>query len=200
MIRITLVLSIAFGITGLSQAKAELITYSDSAVVSGTLGGNAFTDQLLTLTLTADTSGLTGNPQGLIHTSPATTTFTLGSLNGTITDTTMAFSEPEADLAGITDSSGIGTILGTFNAAFATYDLATPIGPLSGSAATELGPFGTTLGTLNFTTSPTSATFAATAQSVPEPSSLTLCVIAGLVGLGAARLCRLFRAPAVMGT
>ena len=41
-------------------ARAESITYVESAIATGSLNGTDFTDALLTLTATGDTSNVTG--------------------------------------------------------------------------------------------------------------------------------------------
>jgi hypothetical protein len=77
--------------------------------------------------------------------------------------------------------------LATFNAAFGTYDLTSPIGSVSGTAI-----FGrsnntpTSLGTLNLTSISGDSTFTATESPTPtpEPASLMLIgtAVVGLVG------------------
>src|SRR5262249_21827250 len=84
---------------------------------------------------------------------------------------------------------GPSSILDTFNSAFATYNLASSIGPLSGSPFINPGlGFATTAGTLIFNASGT-LTFTATTgtATVPELSSLSVLAVAmAMLGLKAA--------------
>jgi hypothetical protein len=169
------------------------IIYTEQAIASGTLGGTTFTDALITLML----DGYTGTvvPRGSEFFFNPVGTFTVnvsGIGTATFTDhmevfDNQGFAPPAAGFARLGGNGG--SVLDTFNTQFASYDLKTPIGPISG--ASFIRPnlvFGTTLGNLQILSAGDS-TF--TASTVPEPSSLI-----PLVALGGILACRLKRKPA----
>ncbi len=159
--------------------QAGTITYTEEAVVTGTVGATPFTSALLQLTFVGDTANVTGGPTFFTN-SAGTLTFSIAGVgSGTITDSmrvfdNQTFAPPAAGIGGTV----VGTLLATFNAAFATYDLTTAIGPITGDSfiRTDLS-FGTTLGALNLQAARQS-TFTASVGSVPEPATF------GLMGLG----------------
>jgi hypothetical protein len=165
------------------------ITYTEQATVSGSLGGSAFTNKLITVVFSGDTGTVTGG-SGFFTNSVGTTTFTIAGVgSGTFTDSMFVFDNQGALFAGIADSAG--SLLDTQNAAFASYNLTTPIGPLSGSPFIRPDlTFGTTAGGLIISSSGNS-TF--TASTVPEPASVFL-----LGGVGAIFAARLKRKAAVL--
>jgi hypothetical protein len=84
-------------------------------------------------------------------------------------------------------------MLSVTNAALATYDLRSSIGPLSGAASFDSGvAFAATTGLFILNSVSGDATFQAvvSTSAVPEPSSLPLCGVAGLSGLVVVRLRR----------
>ena len=132
------------------RATAGLITYTESSVIQGSLGQHNF-DSLVTVSLTADTSGITQS--AFYHYSSPVTTATV-----TVDGLTATFLDPVYFGAGrgtgfFTDqqygpSSGI-TILDISNPAFTGYDLSTPLGPLTGEPGGFGGELATTLGTMS---------------------------------------------------
>ena len=198
MKRATLVIfaAIALLLAAASQAYADGITYTETdSSVTGTIGAMTFTDAPVTVTFVGDTSTVMPGPAPCPNfaVSPCnqvgTATITIGGLGTfTFTDQMEAFVNqtlsPTA-AAGIADvTQSLTVALVTFNSAFATYDLTTAIGPLTGSSQLPgSGTFNpganTTGGVLTFTNDSGTSTFTAT---TPEPGSLLLLGM-GLSGL-----------------
>lgn len=194
---LTLVAATAFILFGYQvPARANSITYVQSTVASGALGATTFTNKTVTLTLTADTSGVAPAPGdlgtlGLLMNIGTATVNIAGVGTATITDTVGVFSTynmSAADILLLSDGASslpvvlIGTlpdfthILLTSNAAFFGYGLATAIGPITGSGfpCCSSEQHHTTMGNLIFSnTSTRDITFSAT-TSVPEPASVLL--------------------------
>jgi hypothetical protein len=181
--------------------EADPITYVQSGVASGMIGGSAFADALVQVTVNGDTSNVVSDVDVVegyaffANVSSATTVTIPGVGTATVTDPTVIVSIPTpvvidngfpelpyviigtidnpATLGELTGLGGIGSnaLLG--------YDLQTSIGPITAIPGGVFYPTGlfvhTTLGNLSFTAniSPTDeGTFAATV--VPEPMSLLL--------------------------
>jgi hypothetical protein len=171
--------------------RADLITYTEQATASGSLGSTSFTNALVTLTFTGDTANVTQPRPGIFANSTGTATVTVAGLGtATFTDAIEVFDVQRLSAAGFADSSAGGIdVLFSFNSVFASYDLTTPIGPASGSSSTSTGqPFGTDLGPLVFSSVAGTSTFTATTSTTatPEPASLTLLGVGavGLLGYG----------------
>lgn len=149
------------------------ITYTEQVVASGTLGTATFTDALITIGLSGDTGNVTGG-SGFFTNMVGTFTVDISGVGEAVFTDSMevfvnqAFSPPAA---GFGDISTGGSVLDTFNSVFASYDLTTPIGPISGGSFIRPDlSFGTTLGALNITSAGDS-TFTASTSAVPEPAS-----------------------------
>ena len=113
-----------------TPASAILITYTQTAVVSGSLNGTAFTDNVLTLTMTGDTSNII--PAYLLF---APLTFTLsGGGSGVFTDETFVRSEGNG-FADFTDNTALFPVTLIFAPEFASYDLSTAFGPVTSEEA-----------------------------------------------------------------
>jgi hypothetical protein len=145
------VLAAIISLLCVANAKASPVTYTESAIISGSLNGVSFTDKLLAITGTGDTAGISQDFPG--H-SPflnfVTATFSVTAVgNGRFTDAIFVFDTSGA--AGFTDETHLGDILDTLNAAFASYDLSTSIGPITGPSLHGTNPFLTTAGTLSIT-------------------------------------------------
>ena len=200
--RVTLircVLAALMSVLCVAQVAAVPITYTETATIDGSLGGVDFTDAEFTITGSGDTDNIThglpccfGNRLGA-----STVTFTLAGFGpGTFTDlvgvsvnqtnTEGIPGEPETGIsgAGFSDFTSNFLILWTEDPAFATWDLSTDIGPLTGPGFCNCNPianisFPTTLGELHI--SATDPTFTADAAAVPAPATLPLF----LIGVGA---------------
>ncbi len=172
------------------QTIASPITYTVEGTATGTLGTNAFIDALVTVTFTGDTSNVVNQGGGFFSNSIGTATVTVAGVGtATFTDSMQAFvnqtyGPPAA--AGIGDITQGGSVFDTLNTQFATYDLTTPLGPVSGGSFIRPDlSFNTTLGLFNLSLSQ-SSTFTATTAVVPEPATLALfgLGLAGLAGYG----------------
>jgi hypothetical protein len=160
---------VALWSTGLHAAP---ITYTESATVSGTLGNTSFTNALITITGTGDTTGVFND--GNFRNNVSASFSIAGDGSGTFTDAIQTFVNQTflpTPAAGFDDATlGQPSILDTFSATFATYDLTTAIGPITGPPFINPGVgFATTAGTLVLNIAGNS-TFTATTGVVPAPS------------------------------
>jgi hypothetical protein len=175
--------AVAFGLA--SAARADIIMYTESFQATGTLGGQSFTDQSVTLTAFGDTSTLFSTPS-IAEVDAVTSTVAInGVATANFTDSLNVFVVYGfGGIFGFTDpdSSTGGDILDVRASPFLTYDLISPIGPIAGSFADYFSlnnPTGTSAGDLVFTSVADSVIV--TASAVPEPSSLVL-VALGFLG------------------
>src|SRR6266481_9118729 len=133
-----------------SIAAAGPITYTETATATGTIGNQVFTSALLTFNFTGDTSNVTGAAPFFVISATGATVNIAGIGTATITDSGIevfvneTFSPPAAGFGG-----GAGSILDTFDTAFAPYALTTAIGPITGTSFIRSDlTFATTLGGL----------------------------------------------------
>ncbi len=178
-----------------STATAAPITFIHSGSGSGSLNGVSFDVSDFTITAAADTSDRVTLTAGLYETWHDTATITIDGLG------TMTFLEPTKTLVS-NAGQGVGfgragdLFDGPVNSAFATWDMLSSIGPISGSGALMLWGTGvsTSGGALIFTDDWTwdpsewdiPATFQAIVgtAAVPAPGVVLLGALgAGLVGL-----------------
>lgn len=171
------------------SALAGLAPQSSKATVviaSGSFGGIAFTDALVTVVAVGDTSNVFLNPvfsnDFNNNTSSATVTIS-GFGTFALLGSVQVFDDQPTQSAGITDLATFGDILDASNSAFGTYALTTAIGPIIDNIGPPGVPnpgtaFGTSGGAL-ILNSGGHPTFTAT---TPEPGSLLLLgtAIAGL--------------------
>jgi PEP-CTERM motif len=172
-------------LAGSMVASATPIDYTISFLGAGTLDGNDFTARTVTFGFTSDTTqimdlggGIFVTPDGI----PAT--YDLAGLSsGTLTSLHL-FDNQTVQAFGI--NPGLD-FLDLGDAAYATYDLTTAIGPISTSSLQFLDEFGivTNNGQLVIT-SAQDFTVTAELAEVPEPSTFPL-IVAGLALLGLGR-------------
>jgi PEP-CTERM motif len=188
-------LAAVFALAGSRQAEAAPITYFESITTNGVLGGTAFTDELVTLTFTADTSNVTPGSGSSFTNIPSASTVTVAGLgSATFTDPVLLTVSPSSTYSefSVTDTALSTDILDTFavTSGFAGYDMTTPLSPVNGGAAFQVGtPFPTSVGNFEFTKSGGGVS---TVSAVPEPSSLFLIAL-GLSGVAVHRTRRRVR-------
>jgi hypothetical protein len=180
--KLKLFLSAAALVCSAGMARATNITYSISAIAAGSLGGTDFRDELVTLTMNADTSSVTGGA-GFFTIGGTVQLSVAGIGNATFTDAMEVFDSQSFPAAGFGDiTAGPASVLDTIDNAFITYDLTTAIGPITNSNFINPGKsFATDAGAF-IIDSAGDATFTATTAAAPEPVSMLL-TGAGLVGL-----------------
>ncbi len=191
------VLATALVASGAGHARASLMTYTETATVSGSLGSTTFTDATITFTQTADpANGVVIAP--VLHELnvldiTATLMITGGDLTSplaaTITESTYTF----VGTAGLRSGNvgfghlalpvGNAPLIAAIAAAPPTYDLTTSLGPVSGPSFIQAPghTWATTAGDLILDEAGT-----VTFQAVPEPSSLALAAVACATGLAIA--------------
>ena len=171
----TVILGSLLGTVG--NAEAVPITYTEQVVGTGSLGSSTFTNALVTITFTGDTENVFTPVFGVLANSVGTAAVTVPGLGlATFIDRVAVFDTPTNNGAGIADFTTNSDVLDIVNTAFATYDLRTGIGPLSGTSMIfPARTCDTTQGAFHLTTAGASAIFGA--SIVPEPNSLALIVL-----------------------
>jgi hypothetical protein len=156
---------------GLGKAYATPIIYIFSATGSGKLGTNAFSDVPFTITCTANTSQITNPTNGLFNVADRTATISISGLGlATFTNPTLNVDNQIPSLVGFSDPTQDRAILFVNNPAFGTYNLGTPLGPLTGPPTFNFDtPFATTSG--NFSLSSVS-TVSFESLTIPPPNIL----------------------------
>ena len=176
------VLGIASIFVAASPSFGALITYTEQATASGSLDGILFTNATVVLTMTNNTTNVTGGPS--FFENVGTTTVSVGGGSAvTFSDPIQVFSNQSSTAVGFEDLSS-DDILDSVSASFASYDLKTSIGPIVGSS--EFDPsssFPTTGGAFVLTSVGESATFTSATSAIPEPSTWAMMLI-GFAGLG----------------
>lgn len=166
-----------------SAAHADTVTITETATVSGSLDGVAFTDALVILEMIGNTSSITNGGGLSVLIAPATVSVSGGAAVA-FTDTIEAVVNQTVADAGFGDVTNGFAILFTSNPAFSTATLTNLTGPVSGPAFFNGGAdFATVGGTFDIA-SAEEATFTSTVTPnvTPESSSLPL-LGTGLLGL-----------------
>ena len=177
-------------------ATAATLTYTEQGYLSGSLGDTTFTNAQVTFTLG-------GTPSATYHVgveywdvfAAGTATVTIAGIPGTATISNVGLVAVfQCDSSCTTgagfgfDADGVYTVLGTRNPGFGTYDLTTPIGPLSGDAWGTAPPSLDTDKGLFVISRYDGATSTFTASTdTPEPGSLGLLAGAAALLLAARR-------------
>jgi len=201
----TLILTVAL-LGSASVAHATSITYTQTGITSGMIGGASFTNALATVTVTGDTANVvTQTIEGYlfnVNVSTLTRVTIAGVGTATVTVPTAIYSFPTPILIdsglpvlpyvvmGTLDSppavdsfTGLG---GLGSNSLLGYDLRTAIGPITGSPGGVFYPVGlivpTNLGNLSFTSNLTPTMVGTFSATVPEPNSLVLLSL-GIAGL-----------------
>ena len=158
------------------SAGAIPIEYTMTGVASGRLGLTRYTNADYTITSLADTIHITTSGSVLSVLDTSATISIAGVGTATVTVPFYTYDNQGDSLAGFYYSLAIAGP-GLMNAAFATYGLASPIGPVGGSSTTRGVGFNTSAGLFDPSTLTLSTFQASTA--VPDAAP-TLC----LLGLG----------------
>ena len=176
-----------------SRAEATPITYIETVTASGSIGPLGFQSDLITITATADTTGITSPNAGELAVNNLSATVNVagvGTFGFTSPTNTFDFQTGTGTAGENSGTTGVpgSDILDVASAVFTTYDLATSLGPVSGEPVFSSGvvfpttPFGDFAGGFAIDSTTGNATFQAI-LATPEPSSLILC---GLGALGLA--------------
>lgn len=175
-----ILMSLALTFCAKGGVPASPVTYTDQGVGTGYLGALSFTETLVTISFTGDTANIYTFSAGLLYNPEGTATVKVMGTTATFTGNVFAFVNQTEQAAGIVDFTAMGSVLDTFHAAFAAYDLTTAIGPVTGAAFIRPDlVYGTTAGLFHLDAIG-DTTF--TAAPVPIPGTLWL-LGAGLAGL-----------------
>ena len=182
-------------------AQAAPITYLFTGLASGTFlspnstaGAVGFTDQALIVTITTDTANIDGSRYGA--TTPATNALVSGAIsvatlgNGTFNSPLYVFNNQTSQAVGFGDETHFDLINVSNNAAgLDFYDLKSSFGPMGGSPfIAQFSNVALSFGTLSLSSLQNATFQAITGNTVPEPQTLALALVAlGLMGATAAR-------------
>jgi hypothetical protein len=194
VLKITVLALIACGL-----GFADPITFTIQGIGSGTVGATPFNNEAFSLSVTTDTSlitgfGTTGGETGFETPEVAGAGISIAGVGaGIFTDAEQIFDSNFAE-AGITDfpaPPGVSNdLLDGTNVAFLTYNLQSDIGPLSMSDITALNNFvdiPTSLGSVTFTIANAVFFTAASPLVAPEPGTLVLGAAGLLLAVGIKR-------------
>ena len=173
-----------------ATASAAVMTYTQTATLSGTLGGTSFTNAAVTFRMTADTANIQIiSNEILMPTLAGVTTIDIAGFETATFNGSSDFGVLAADYStevgfsavGFADLTNVTSIAFIYQTSEPAYGLATAT-TLTGTGRFNSGPFSTTLGDLELTGASGSSTFTA----VPEPSAFVLLGL-GAIGLATRR-------------
>ncbi len=172
---------------GASAVHADTITFTDTAIMSGSLNGVSFTNALVTFTVVGDTANSSNGGAGTTFRLPGVTTVSVAGIGSDILSdaSTGAVVNQALGVAGISDfTTHIGLTFVVNPGAFGTYTLTSSIGPITGLGEVSIFDFATENGSLDLTGISGNATFTAV-QNTPEPGSMALLGmgLAGMLGM-----------------
>jgi hypothetical protein len=190
-----------------APTQASPITYTETSIASGTLGGTPFTDALVTVTLVGDTSDVFQVIPGLFGNIGTPTLNIAGLGSATFNDPNgyVAYAGPagdadatfpffiiaQASVPGGAATGNVTHILGIEDNSLTGYDLQSSFGPLTatGFGVVHGESYSTSAGLLVFDIDGGGdpVTFTAEVSPVPEPSSLSLLAVGSFGALGARR-------------
>lgn len=187
-------LGVIAGIAALAPlpVHADQVTYLFTGIVTGTVSGTSFTNPntpftnaLLDLTSSADTSGVTSSNGAFTNQVSKIGVGLLGVGFGSSTDTFRVVDNQTIPAAELIDNLS-STVYALKDPVFAAYDLKSTIGPVFASfyGAPFPAPLNTSFGTITFT-SITNPTFTAiVGPAVPEASTVVSLGLLLTLGLG----------------
>jgi hypothetical protein len=171
-------------------ASATQLEFIYTGSGAGTLNGVTFGTSSFVITAFADTANRQTQADvfSIDHASASIAITGLGTYN--ILTGTRTFVNHSGQIVGLSHAGMDGTDFcdGPYSPAFATWDMLTPIGPISSPTYFSGSPlFTTSGGTLDLNSGSTITSFRAVA---PEPATLTLLALGGLAALARRRTTR----------
>ncbi|HWZ31166.1 MAG TPA: PEP-CTERM sorting domain-containing protein [Bryobacteraceae bacterium] len=177
-----------------SCSQAGILSITHTGVGSGTIGTTTFTNASFTITDLADTAARQSFTGGFFIDDLSASIAITGVGTFMFTTGTRTFVNQSNDTVGFSRAGNLGADLfnGPTNAAFATWDMLSGIGPISGVGSLlqwSSSAVNTSGGVLVFANGSSDTRFQATLSGVPEPSSIALVGIGaiGLLGLALRR-------------
>ena len=113
-----------------SVTLASPITFTFTGTGSGTVNAVPFTNAVYTVTLKGDTAAITFHPNDYSMVATTMTMAIAGFATATVTEFVSIFDNQQTSLLGISRNV-LGDMFDIKNTAFATYALATPLGPIN---------------------------------------------------------------------
>lgn len=181
---INFLLASGLGVT----AQAAPVTYTFSGTAGGTVNGTPFTAAAFTIRVFADTVSIRPGPPNFFQVDDLFSTLDLaGFASATFIRNERVFVNQSLSVLGFShaESSGARDLLDINGAPFATYNLASSLGPIFDAtpfAFEQLSNEPSSLGPITFTQA-SNVTF--TASVIPEPASLALLLLGLSVAAGA---------------